>query len=138
MGLHVAQDDAHALQLSVFPDLLQSGQITLLHAAGPHDVQRNVGQPGDDARIRQGGVGNAVHKDEIILLLYFLHQLPDAVMQQKPGGMVRHGSRKQVIQVVGNGGLFHQGTPAALPGLLQIPQARLSGSAQQGAERPLS
>ena len=53
MGLHVAQDDAHALQLSVFPDLLQSGQITLLHAAGPHDVQRNVGQPGDDARIRQ-------------------------------------------------------------------------------------
>ena len=29
MGLHVAQDDAHALQLSVFPDLLQSGQITL-------------------------------------------------------------------------------------------------------------
>ncbi len=57
-------------------------------------------------------------------------------MQQKPGGMVRHGSRKQVIQVVGNGGLFHQGTPAAFPGLLQVSQARLSGPPSRALSAP--
>ena len=135
MRLHIAQDDAHAFQLPVFPYLLQSGQITLLHAAGPHDVQRDVGQTGDDVRIRQGGIGNAVHEDEIILFLQFLHKLSDAIMQQQPGRMVRQGSSKQIIQMGGNWGLFHQGTPAAFPGLFQISYARFPGSAQQGTER---
>ena len=50
-------------------------------------------------------------------------------------GMVRQGSSKQIIQMGGNWGLFHQGTPAAFPGLFQISYARLPGSAQQGTER---
>ena len=56
-----------------FFHVLQTGQVAFPHAPGPHDVQRGVRQPGDDARIRQGSVGNAVHEDEVVMLLQFLH-----------------------------------------------------------------